>query len=72
MQYTATKDVSLNGKTIRHYVTSPAGHVVCSTHTAQAAAVLAHILNSHGGQVLGTPVMDWDWSISNEQTQDAA
>ena len=72
MPYTAAKDVSLDGKTIRHYVASPDGDFVCSTQTAQAAAVLARILNSHGGQVLGTPVMEWDWGALNGQSQDAA
>jgi hypothetical protein len=72
MQYGHIKEVSLDGKTIRHDVISPAGDVVCSTETEFAAATLAHILNTHGGKVRGTRIMEWDWAASNEHRHDAA
>lgn len=67
MQYIPYKEVSLDGKNLRHYVISPTGDVVCSTHTAFAAATLANVLNTHGGKVWGKPVMEWDWAVSNEE-----
>ena len=67
MQYVPHKEVSLDGRNTRHYVISPAGDVVCSTHSGLAASTLAAILNTHGGQICGVPVMQLDWATSNEQ-----
>lgn len=72
MLYIPYKEVSLDGKTTRHYVISPAGDVVCSTHTASAAEALARIFNSHGGGIAGTSIMELDWAALNEERQAAA
>jgi hypothetical protein len=72
MSYIPYKEVSLNGKTTRHYVISPAGDVVCSTHEAAAAEVLARILNSHAGEISGKSIMELDWAALNEERQAAA
>lgn len=72
MQYTASKDVSRDGSITRHYVASPAGDMVCSTHTERAATLLAAILNTHGGTILGTPIMHWDWAALNGKRDAAA
>jgi len=72
MQCIPYKEVSLDGRISRHYIISPKGDVVCSTHTAFAAAILAGILNTHGGKVLGKPVMEWDWAAASNREEHAA
>lgn len=67
MQYIPYKETSVDGSRTRHYVISPGGDVVCTAHTALAAATLARVLNTHGGKVCGIPVMQWDWARANEE-----
>ena len=72
MQYIAYKEVSVDGRHTRHYVISPAGDVVCTTHAEHAAETLARILNTHGGRVHGISVLQWDWATDNEEGRAAA
>jgi hypothetical protein len=67
MQYIPFKETSLDGRTIRHYVLSPAGEVVCSTHTRFAAATLASIRNRHSDKVGGVSINELDWARLNGQ-----